>query len=81
MLNKNTFKLVARIEIEDNGPGVPEDISDTLFFPLVSGRDVATGLGLPLAQDLVNRHQGLIEYESEPGKTVFVVHLPILQSA
>jgi two-component system nitrogen regulation sensor histidine kinase GlnL len=78
VLNKNTFKLVALIEIEDNGPGVPADITDTLFFPLVTGRNDGTGLGLPLAQDLVNRHQGLIEYESEPGRTVFIVHLPIL---
>jgi len=78
VLNKNTFKLVALIEIEDNGPGVPADITDTLFFPLVTGRNDGTGLGLPLAQDLVNRHQGLIEYESEPGRTVFMVHLPIL---
>ncbi len=81
VLNKNTFKLVAHIEIEDNGPGVPADITDTLFFPLVTGRNDGTGLGLPLAQDLVNRHQGLIEYESEPGRTIFMVHLPILPAS
>ncbi len=78
LLNNTTFKLVALVEIEDNGPGVPADIIDTLFFPLVTGRNEGTGLGLPLALDLVNRHQGLIEYESEPGKTIFMVHLPIL---
>jgi two-component system nitrogen regulation sensor histidine kinase GlnL len=81
ILSKQNFKLVALLEIEDNGPGVPQDIADTLFYPLVSGREDGTGLGLPLAQDLVNRHGGLIEYESEPGCTVFRVHLPILQSS
>lgn len=79
IINRRTFRLVALIEIEDNGPGVPEDIADTLFFPLVSGRDEGTGLGLSLAQDLVNRQQGLIEYESEPGRTVFMVNLPIVK--
>ena len=77
VLNAQRHKLVAAIEIEDNGPGVPEDIAETLFYPLVTGRDGGTGLGLPLAQDLVNRHNGLIEYESEPGRTVFHVQLPV----
>ncbi len=80
VLNKRNYKLVALLEIEDDGPGVPEDIADTLFYPLVSGRENGTGLGLPLAQDLVNRHEGFIEYESEPGRTVFRVHLPIIRS-
>jgi two-component system nitrogen regulation sensor histidine kinase GlnL len=69
--------LVASIDIEDNGPGIPEEIADTIFYPLVSGRDDGTGLGLPLAQDLVSRHNGLIEFQSEPGRTVFMVRLPI----
>jgi len=79
ILNRQTFKLVALIEIQDNGPGVHADIADTLFFPLVTGRNEGTGLGLSLAQDLVNRQQGLIEYESEAGRTVFMVHLPIVE--
>jgi two-component system nitrogen regulation sensor histidine kinase GlnL len=79
LVNKTTFKLVALIEIEDDGPGVAEAVADTLFFPLVSGRDEGSGLGLSLAQDLVNRQQGLIEYESESGRTVFMVHLPIIE--
>jgi two-component system nitrogen regulation sensor histidine kinase GlnL len=78
IINTTAYRLVALIEIEDNGPGVPADIADTLFYPLVTGRAAGTGLGLPLAQDLVNRHQGLIEYESESGCTVFRVHLPIV---
>lgn len=77
LLNRQVYKLVAAIEIEDDGPGVPADIANTLFYPLVTGRDGGTGLGLPLAQDLVNRHNGLIEYESVPKRTVFTVHLPV----
>ena len=69
--------MVVSVEVEDNGPGVSDDIADTLFYPLVTGRADGTGLGLPLAQDLVNRHGGLIEYESVPGHTVFTVLLPI----
>ena len=70
-------KLVASLEIEDNGPGVPSEIEDSIFYPLVTGRESGTGLGLPLAQDLVSRNDGLIEYESAPGRTVFTVRLPI----
>ena len=77
IVNKVNYKLVVLLEVEDNGPGVSADIADTLFYPLVSGRDNGTGLGLPLAQDLVNRHSGLIEYESAPGRTVFSVLLPV----
>jgi two-component system, NtrC family, nitrogen regulation sensor histidine kinase GlnL len=70
-------KLVASIQFEDNGPGVPNDIRDTIFYPLVSGRSDGTGLGLGIAQDLVSRHGGLIEYDSAPGKTTFVISLPM----
>ncbi len=76
-LNRTQHKLVVCIEVQDNGPGVPEDIADTLFYPLVTSRESGTGLGLPLAQDLVNRHGGLIEYDSVPGHTVFTVLLPL----
>jgi two-component system nitrogen regulation sensor histidine kinase GlnL len=81
ILNQTQHKLVACIEVQDNGPGVPEDIADTLFYPLVTSREAGTGLGLPLAQDLVNRHGGLIEYDSVPGHTVFTVLLPIEEVA
>jgi len=77
LLNQKIQRMVACIEIEDDGPGVPDDIAETIFYPLVTGRLDGTGLGLPLAQDLVNRHDGLIEYESVPGHTVFSVLLPI----
>lgn len=74
-------KLVLSIEIEDNGPGVPADLAESIFYPLVTGRSDGTGLGLPIAQDLVSRHGGLIEYQSRPGKTIFVVRLPFSTSA
>jgi two-component system, NtrC family, nitrogen regulation sensor histidine kinase GlnL len=70
-------RMVASIQFEDNGPGVPAEIRDTIFYPLVSGRADGTGLGLGLAQDLVSRHGGLIEFDSAPGRTTFVIYLPM----
>jgi two-component system nitrogen regulation sensor histidine kinase GlnL len=79
-LGKERFDLVARIEIIDNGPGIPEDMRDKIFFPMVSGRAEGTGLGLSIAQSLIQQHDGLVEVESVPGRTVFVVLLPILRT-
>jgi two-component system nitrogen regulation sensor histidine kinase GlnL len=70
-------RLVLRVEIEDDGPGIPDDIQDRIFFPMISGRAGGTGLGLAIAQELVNQHGGLIEFESRPGKTQFFVYLPL----
>src|ERR1700733_9749858 len=70
-------RLVASIQFEDNGPGVLAEIRDTIFYPLVSGRADASGLGLGIAQDLVSRHGGLIEFDSAPGRTIFVISLPM----
>jgi len=69
-------RLAASIQFEDNGPGVPQHLQDTLFYPFVTGRAEGTGLGLAIAQDLVSRHGGLIEFESRPGRTVFTLLLP-----
>jgi two-component system nitrogen regulation sensor histidine kinase GlnL len=69
-------RLVASVQFEDNGPGVPDHLRDTLFYPLVTGRSEGTGLGLAVAQDLVSRHDGLIEFESRPGRTIFTILLP-----
>mgnify|MGYP000867394143 FL=1 len=69
-------KLVLSIDIEDNGPGVEPELAESIFYPLVTGRPDGTGLGLPISQDLVSRHGGLIEFQSRPGKTVFTVRLP-----
>ncbi|HTV98089.1 MAG TPA: nitrogen regulation protein NR(II) [Steroidobacteraceae bacterium] len=70
-------RLVASIQFEDNGPGVPAEIRETIFYPLVSGRADGSGLGLGIAQDLVSRHGGLIEFDSAPGRTIFVIYLPM----
>ena len=70
-------RVVASVQFEDNGPGVPEYLRDTLFYPLVTGRSDGTGLGLAVAQDLVSRHDGLIEFESRPGLTTFTILLPL----
>ncbi|MEZ5564172.1 MAG: nitrogen regulation protein NR(II) [Gammaproteobacteria bacterium] len=69
-------KLVLCIEIEDDGPGVPADLAESIFYPLVTGRGDGTGLGLSISQDLVSRHGGLIEFQSRPGKTVFTIRVP-----
>ena len=69
-------RLVASVQFEDTGVGVPDQLRDTLFYPLVTGRADGTGLGLALAQDLVSRHDGLIEYDSRPGQTIFTILLP-----
>ncbi len=71
-------KLVASIEIIDNGPGIPPELQDTLFYPMVSGREGGTGLGLSISQNLIDQHQGKIEVQSWPGRTVFTIYLPIL---
>ena len=70
-------RLAARIEVEDNGPGVPESIRGNLFYPLVTGRANGTGLGLAVAQELVTRSGGAIEFHSEPGRTNFSILLPL----
>jgi len=69
-------RLVACVQFEDSGPGVPEHLQSTLFYPFVTGRQEGTGLGLAIAQDLVSRHSGLIEFESRPGRTTFTMLLP-----
>ncbi|MCU7850707.1 MAG: nitrogen regulation protein NR(II) [Candidatus Thiodiazotropha sp. (ex Monitilora ramsayi)] len=71
-------RLVISVEIEDSGPGIPEELKGRIFFPMVSGAG-GMGLGLSIAQTLINRHQGLIEFTSKPGHTVFRVLLPLEQ--
>lgn len=70
-------RLVLALHIIDNGPGIPKDLIEHIFYPMVTGRSEGTGLGLPIAQSLIHQHQGLIECESEPGRTCFSLYLPI----
>lgn len=76
-LAKKLYRLVVCLDVIDDGPGIPEDIRERVFFPLVSGRDGGTGLGLTIAQTFVNQHHGLIEVESQPGRTCFTLLLPL----
>ena len=76
-LGRRRHKLALELHVIDNGPGIPPDIKERIFYPLVTGRDGGTGLGLPLAQTFVQQHEGLIECESEPGRTDFRIMLPL----
>ena len=75
-IGSRRYRVVASIQVEDDGPGVPVELKDTVFYPLVTGRQGGTGLGLAVAQDLIGRHDGLIEFDSRPGCTVFTILLP-----
>ena len=74
---KHRHKLALELQVVDDGPGVPDEIQDRIFNPLVSGREGGTGLGLSLAQTFVQYHQGVIEFESQPGRTIFRILLPL----
>jgi two-component system, NtrC family, nitrogen regulation sensor histidine kinase GlnL len=76
-IGKQRWRLALELHIEDNGPGVPESIRDRIFYPLVTGREGGSGLGLTLAQTFVQQHQGTIECDSAPGRTVFTVLIPL----
>jgi len=76
-LGKQRYRLALELHIKDNGPGVPESIRERIFFPLVTGREGGSGLGLTLAQTFVQQHHGTVECESEPGKTVFKILIPL----
>lgn len=74
---RQRYKLALELHVIDNGPGVPDAIRDRIFYPLVSGRDGGSGLGLTLAQTFVQQHHGLIECESAPGRTDFRILIPL----
>jgi two-component system, NtrC family, nitrogen regulation sensor histidine kinase GlnL len=76
-LAKRGHNLALELQVIDDGPGVPAEIRDRIFHPLVSGRDGGTGLGLTLAQTFVQHHHGVIECESQPGRTCFRITLPL----
>ena len=76
-IGNKLHRLIFRIDIMDNGPGIPEEITKNLFFPMVTGRPDGTGLGLSIAQTIINHHHGLIKFESQPGKTIFSIYLPL----
>lgn len=77
IINHQQYKLSLRLEVHDDGVGVPDDIRDKLFFPMISGSDNGTGLGLSIAQSLAQRQNGVIEFDSKPGATRFILSLPM----
>ena len=77
MLAKKYHRLAVAVAVEDNGPGVADAVREKMFFPLVSGREGGSGLGLTIAQTFVAQHGGTIEWESRPGRTVFTILLPL----
>ena len=76
-LGRERHRLALELHVIDNGAGVPDVIKERIFYPLVSGRDGGSGLGLTLAQTFVQRHHGLIECESQPGRTDFRILIPL----
>jgi two-component system nitrogen regulation sensor histidine kinase GlnL len=76
-LSGRRHRLAVRVDIIDNGPGIPPDIADKIFYPLVSGRPDGTGLGLSITRTLVQRQGGMIACDSRPGRTAFSIWLPV----
>ena len=79
VLHDKRYRQVLRISILDNGPGISEELKDTLFYPLVTNKSDGNGLGLSIAQTLIDQHKGSIEVESWPGQTEFSIFLPVTQ--
>jgi len=80
-LARKRHRLALSLQVIDNGPGIPEELRERIFFPLVSAREGGSGLGLTIAQTFIAQHQGTIECASEPGRTVFAIHLPLQATA
>ncbi|MBE9515528.1 MAG: PAS domain-containing protein [Proteobacteria bacterium] len=76
-IGSDRHRLAIRVDIEDNGPGIPEEIRNDIFYPMVTGRADGTGLGLSITQDIIARHGGLVQVESRPGRTEFSLFLPL----
>jgi two-component system nitrogen regulation sensor histidine kinase GlnL len=72
-------RFAVRIDIADDGRGVPSELAETLFEPLVSGRADGTGLGLAIAREIAREHGGELSYVSRPGATVFTLLLPLAE--
>ena len=79
-LAKKRYRLALEIKVIDNGPGIPETVRERMFYPLVSGREGGSGLGLTIAQNFVQHHQGTIDCSSRPGQTIFTIRLPVEQA-
>ena len=76
-INGTIHQTSCAIDIKDNGPGIPKDLHDQVFFPMVSVKENGSGLGLTIAQDIIRIHGGGIVFESDPSETIFSIHIPI----
>jgi two-component system nitrogen regulation sensor histidine kinase GlnL len=76
-INGKVFSTICQIDIIDNGPGIPVDIQEQVFFPMMSTKDDGSGLGLSIAQDIIRIHGGSIAFSSKPGNTIFSILLPM----
>jgi two-component system nitrogen regulation sensor histidine kinase GlnL len=79
-IRQKIHRLVARIDIIDDGPGIPVEIEKNIFYPMITGRPEGTGLGLSIAQSLINLHGGLINSERKDDKTIFSIYLPVSEN-
>ena len=69
-------KQIMHLCVTDNGPGIPENLIDRIFFPMISGRSQGSGLGLSISQNIISQHGGALQVSSRPGSTTFSVYLP-----
>ncbi|GBO85976.1 PAS domain-containing sensor histidine kinase [Marinobacter salsuginis] len=76
-IGNRRHRLVCRVDVIDNGPGIPPELVQNIFYPMISGRASGTGLGLSITQSIIGQHRGLVECESEPGRTDFIIFLPL----
>ncbi len=76
-IRQQNHPLVLCAEVIDDGEGIPKDLQNKIFYPMISGHAEGTGLGLSIAQSLINQHNGLIEFRSKPGRTEFIIIIPI----
>ena len=76
-LNRKRYRVAIKLEIIDNGPGIPAKMIDKIFYPLVTGHAGGSGLGLSLAQTFITQHHGMIDCHSKPGNTCFTILLPV----
>jgi two-component system nitrogen regulation sensor histidine kinase GlnL len=79
-LAKKRYRLALELKVIDNGPGIPDSVRERMFYPLVSGREGGSGLGLTIAQNFVQHHHGTVDCTSRPGQTVFTIRLPVEQA-
>ena len=77
LLGETQHRTVCKISVIDNGPGIPTDLKDSVFFPMISSKSEGSGLGLSITQGIISQHNGTIKFESEPGKTEFSILIPI----